>query len=238
MADEITKGIGKVASGAATGASIGGPYGAIAGAAVGLGSAIIGGVNSANENRQRTRRLQEDKEDLRRWYEMTKNMDYTQRLQAKAVMNEQRDLMRKQTNQVRATNVVAGGTEESESAQKQIYNQGVHEVARDLSVQGEAQRESQMREIRNEIAQKDAQLYNESVNKSQNIANATGKAVESAENLINVAGSAIGTIKNGQTGESVPASPSVDYGKVAQAFTSVAEQQQKEMLAKPIKKIV
>jgi len=204
--DQIKNGVGKVASGAATGASIGGPWGAVAGAAVGLGSAIIGGIASSKENKRARQLLQEQKDDNRRWYEMNMAQDYTRRTENQALINKQRDLLRDQTRQVRATNVVAGGTDEAVSAQKQVANETMADTMSNISAQATARRDA----VENMYRQTKAQIENQEIaeHKAQagEVAAATGQAVSAGLDLINVAGNVIAAKKQGATGTSVPVS--------------------------------
>ena len=103
------------------------------GAIAALGGAIYGGIKSGKLNRQAEAVLQKQKTDNQRWYDVKMASDYTQRADVQAAIKKQRELLQEQYDRARATNVVAGGTDESLALQKQAANQSLSQTASDVA---------------------------------------------------------------------------------------------------------
>ena len=112
-------------------------YAAIAEGATGLtaatAAAIYGGIKSGKLNRQAEKILQQQKRDNQRWYDVKMSSDYTQRADVQAAIKKQRELLNEQYERARATNAVAGGTDEALALQKQAANQALAQTATDVA---------------------------------------------------------------------------------------------------------
>lgn len=97
------------------------------------GAAIYGAIKSGKLNRQAEKILQQQKQDNRKWYNIKMSQDYTQRADVQAAITKQRELLNEQYDKARATNVVAGGTDESLALQKQAANQSLSQTASDIA---------------------------------------------------------------------------------------------------------
>lgn len=98
-----------------------------------VGGAIYGGVKSGKLNRRAEAILKQQKGDNQRWYDVKMASDYTQRADVQAAIKKQRELLNEQYNRARATNAVAGGTDESLALQKQAANQSLAQTATDVA---------------------------------------------------------------------------------------------------------
>jgi hypothetical protein len=100
---------------------------------IGLTAAIVGalygGIKSGKLNRRAVKILQQQKNDNQNWYDVKMSSDYTQRADVQAAIKKQRELLQEQYDRARATNVVAGGTDEALALQKQAANQSLADTA-------------------------------------------------------------------------------------------------------------
>lgn len=101
-----------------------------------LGGAIYGAIRSGQLNREadaiRTGMKRENKE----WYNLRMRQDYTQRADVQAAIKKQRELLDEQYKRARATNIVAGGTNEALALQKQAANRSLSQTATDIAAKG------------------------------------------------------------------------------------------------------
>jgi len=105
----------------------------VTGAVAATGAAIYGGIKSGKLNRQAEKILQGQKDYNEQWWNVKRNTDYTQRADVQAAIKKQRELLDEQYKRARATNVVAGGTDEALALQKQSANQALAQTATDVA---------------------------------------------------------------------------------------------------------
>lgn len=103
------------------------------GAVAAVGGAIYGAVKSGKLNRRAEAILKQQKSDNQRWYDVKTSQDYTQRADVQAAINKQRELLNEQYKRARATNVVAGGTDEALALQKQAANESLAQTSADIA---------------------------------------------------------------------------------------------------------
>ena len=143
-----------------------------------LGGAIYGAIKSGRLNREadaiRTRMKNENKE----WYNVKMAQDYTQRADVQAAIKKQRELLDEQYKRARATNIVAGGTDEALALQKQAANQSLSQTATDIAARGADYKDNVERQYR---AQDYALNQQELQNKQQQAA-ATAQAASQVVN--------------------------------------------------------
>ena len=119
--------------------------------------------------------IQNQREENKKWYDQKMAEDYTQRSDAQNVLRKQKELLDEQYQRARATNVVAGGTDESLALQKAAANEAMGETMADIASQASDYKESVEQQYR---AKDDAyvqQLAGIEQAKAQNIANAAGQ---------------------------------------------------------------
>ena len=102
--------------------------------------------------------------------------DYTQRADVQNVLRKQRDLLSEQYKRARATNVVAGGTDESLAIQQQQANETLAETTANIAAQSEAYKEG----IENQYRQREAELAQQEIENYQNQAQAISAAAGQA----------------------------------------------------------
>jgi hypothetical protein len=158
--------------------------GAIAGAAIQAGSSIYGAIKSSQANKRAQDLIQSQKDENRKWYEQRMAEDYTQRADVQNVLRKQRDMLSEQYKRARATNIVAGGTDESLAMQQQAANEVLGDTMGNIAAQAEAYREG----VENQYRAQDAALTQQQVAAHQQqaaqIAAAAGQAGKAVSGLV------------------------------------------------------
>ena len=165
---------------------------AIIGGAAALGGAIYGSIASSNYANKARDLIAQQRADNKSWYESRKNEDYTQRADVQAAVKKQRELLEEQYKRARATNVVAGGTEESLALQKAAANKSLSDTMTEIAAQGAAYKDSleqQYRSQDNALNQQQAQSY------QQQAAQAAQAGSQMVNAGIGLVGNSLGQIK-------------------------------------------
>ena len=127
-----------------------------------LGSSIYGAVASAEQNEKAEAELQSRREENKRWYEMKMNEDYMSRPDVQNVLRKQRDMLDEQYKRARATNVVAGGTDESLAMQQEAANRQLGETMANVAENAAAHKdavEAQYRAQEDSLSQQQQNIY-------------------------------------------------------------------------------
>lgn len=188
--------------------------GAIAGAAIQAGSSIYGAIKSSQANKRAKDLIQSERDANRKWYEEKMAEDYMQRADVQNVLRKQRELLNEQYQRARATNVVAGGTDESLALQQQAANETLGETTANIAAQSADYKEG----IENQYRTKDSALNQQQVNLLQNEASQIAQAAGQV-------GKAVGGLVSGGLGktESKAAMPAITPDVDAVANEALAE---------------
>lgn len=158
--------------------------GAIIGAAAQVGSSIYGAIKSSQANKRAQSLITNQRDENRKWYETRMAEDYTKRADVQNLLRKQRDLFKEQYQRARATNVVAGGTDESLALQQQGANEAMGETMANIAANASAYKE----EIEEQYRAKDDALNQQQVaveqNKAQQIATAAGQMGSAVSGLV------------------------------------------------------
>lgn len=158
---------------------------AIGGAAA-LGGAIYGAIASSKYNNKARALIQQQRDDNKRWYETRRAEDYTQRTDAQAVLNRQRELLDEHYKRARATGVVAGATEESVAMQKEAANDAMAQTMSDIASGAAAYKDS----VEQQYRQQDAALNQQQVaglqQQGQAAAQAGSQLVNAGLNMVGI----------------------------------------------------
>lgn len=158
--------------------------GAIIGAAAQVGSSIYGAIKSSQANKRAERLLKNQRDENQKWYDQKMTEDYTQRSDVQNVLRKQRELLQEQYQRARATNLVAGGTDESLALQQAAANDAMGDTLADIAANASAYKESVENQYRaTEAALNQQQITNEQ-NRAQAIANAAGQVGSAVSGLI------------------------------------------------------
>lgn len=103
------------------------------GAVGALGGAIYGTIKSGQYNNKARSLIQQQRDDNTAWYNIKQASDYTQRADVQAALKRQREILDEQMKRARATNKVAGGTDEALALQKKAANQSLSQTATNIA---------------------------------------------------------------------------------------------------------
>lgn len=158
--------------------------GAILGTAAKIGGSIYGAIKSSQAAKKAEALLKNQRDDNKRWYEQRMAEDYTQRADNQNVLRRMRDMLGEQYKRARATNIVAGGTDESLALQKAAANESMGETMADIAAQASSYKEG----IENQFRAQDAALNQQQIGIRQNeaaqIAQAAGQMGAATSGLI------------------------------------------------------
>ena len=150
----------------------------ILGGVAALGGAIYGGIKSGQYNRKAEALIQQQRDDNKRWFEVKNAEDYTQRSDVQAAIKRQRELLDEQYKKAKASQTVAGGTDEALALQKQAANKSLAQTTTDIASNAAAYKEG----IDNQYRQQDAALNQQQVQGNQQMAAATAQAASQVVN--------------------------------------------------------
>ena len=158
--------------------------GAIVGAAAQIGSSIYGAIKSSQANKRAEQLLKNQRDENQKWYDQKMAEDYTQRTDVQNVLRKQRELLQEQYQRARATNIVAGGTDESLALQKAAANEAMGETMADIAENAASYKEGVENQFRaQDAALNQQQIANEQA-KAQSIANAAGQVGSAVSGLM------------------------------------------------------
>lgn len=153
-------------------------WSAIIGGVAALGSAIYGGIKSAQANNNARRLIEQQRDDNRGWYNLRMSQDYTQRADVQAAIKRQRELLNEQYQRAKATNVVAGGTDEALALQQQAANKSVSDTMTDIAAQAANYKDN----VEQQYRAQDAALNQQQVQNYQQQAAQTAQAASQGVN--------------------------------------------------------
>ena len=166
--------------------------GSIIGAAAQIGSSIYGAIKSSQANKRAEELLQNQRDKNQKWYDQKMAEDYTQRTDVQNVLRKQRELLQEQYQRARATNLVAGGTDESLALQQAAANDAMGDTMADIAANAASYKEGVENQFRTQDAALNQQQIGIEQGKAQAIANAAGQV-----------GSAVSGLMTGAVGEKV-----------------------------------
>ncbi len=158
--------------------------GQILGAAAQVGTSIYGAIKSSQANKRAEAMLQNQRDENRKWYDQKMAEDYMQRSDVQNVLRKQRELLNEQYKRARATNIVAGGTDESLALQQQAANEAMGDTMADIAANAADYKDS----IEDQYRAQDAALNQQQIGveqaKAQSIAKAAGQVGSAVSGLM------------------------------------------------------
>lgn len=154
------------------------------GAAASLASSIYGAVKSSQANRKAENLIQAQRDENKRWYNQQMAEDYTQRSDSQAILKKQREMLDEQYKRARATNVVAGGTDESLALQQQAANKSLSDTATNIASQASIHKdnvEQQYRQTNAALNQQQVAMYQQ---QAASTSQAAGQGVSAGLGII------------------------------------------------------
>ena len=146
--------------------------GAIVGAAAQVAGSALGAWQSSKANKRAQELIKNQRDENQKWYDQKMTEDYTQRTDAQNFLRKQREMLQEQYQKARATNVVAGGTDESLALQQAQANEAMGETMADIAGQAASYKEG----VEQQFLANDAALNQQQVQVEQNKANSIAQA--------------------------------------------------------------
>lgn len=163
--------------------------GLIGGIIGGVGSAVAGivGGNATRKAAQRNEKLLKEQEDRQKaWYDKQYNSNFLDRSDARAAINQTREILNERYRAAEGAAAVAGGTAESVAQQKAAANEVLADVTSNIAERADAYKEGvranyeaqqdamtqQKMEINNQRAQATAQAAQGLAQAAQSVGNA------------------------------------------------------------------
>ena len=154
------------------------------GGATALAGAIGGAIRSAQYGNKARRLIQDQRNENRRWYDRRRSEDYTMRSDAQALLKRQRELLDEQYKRARATNAVAGGTDESLALQKEAANRSVSDTMTNIAANASTHKDAVESQYRAQDALLNQQQAAELKQQSANAAQAGAQVANAGVNLL------------------------------------------------------
>ena len=198
--------------------------GAIIGAAAQIGSSIYGAIKSSQANKRAQQLIQNQRDENQKWYNQKMAEDYTKRTDVQNVLRKQRELLQEQYQRARATNVVAGGTDESLALQQQAANDAMGDTMANIAANASSYKEGIEQQYRAQDAALNQQQAGIEQAKAQSIANAAGQVGSAVSGLVS-GGMNTARAKAG----SVPMSVTQAYADAQQMINQQFEEDMRKM---------
>ena len=128
--------------------------------------------------------IQNQRDENKRWYDLKMAEDYTQRSDAQNILRKQRELLNEQYQRARATNIVAGGTDESLAMQQAAANDAMGDTMAEIASQSSAYKEGIEEQYRAKDASLNQQLAGIEQQKGDTIAQAAGQMGNAVSGLV------------------------------------------------------
>lgn len=128
--------------------------------------------------------IQNQRDENKRWYDQKMAEDYMQRSDVQNVLRKQRELLSEQYKRARATNIVAGGTDESLALQQQAANEAMGNTMADIAANAANYKDSVENQYRAQDAALNQQQAAAEQAKAQAIAQAAGQVGSAVSGLM------------------------------------------------------
>lgn len=158
--------------------------GAIIGTAAQVGSSIYGAIKSSQANKRAEELIRSERDENRKWYEERMASDYTKRADVQNILRKQKELFQEQYQKARATNLVAGGTDESLALQQAQANETMGETMSNVAENAAAYKDAVEEQYRAKDSQLNQQEAALEMQKGQNIAQAAGQMGAAVSGLV------------------------------------------------------
>jgi hypothetical protein len=166
------------------------------GGALQIGSAIYGAAKTSELNKQAQQELSNRRNENKAWYEQKMNEDYMMRSDVQNVLRKQRELLNEQYQRARATNIVAGGTDEALALQQQAANKTMGDTMADIAANASEHKdniEAQYRQQEANLSQQQQQVY---ANQAAQTSQAASQAASAGGSLLSSGLQGITKVKN------------------------------------------
>ena len=177
--------------------------------------------------------IQNQRDENKRWYDQKMAEDYMQRSDVQNVLRKQRELLNEQYKRARATNIVAGGTDESLALQQQAANAAMGDTMANIASNASAYKDSIEQQYRAQDAALNQQQIGVEQTKAQSIAQAAGQVGSAVSGLVN--GFTDGGKGNTSTPAAKPAGSTIIGGTTT--WDTEAQKYKDAFMSTPVKRI-
>lgn len=158
--------------------------GKLIGKAAQVGSSIYGAIKSSQAYNRAEAMIQNQRDENRQWYDQKMAEDYMQRSDVQNVLRKQRELLQEQYKRARATNIVAGGTDESLALQQQAANDAMGDTMANIAANAVDYKEGIEQQYRAQDAALNQQQIGVEQAKAKAIAEAAGQVGSAVKGLV------------------------------------------------------
>ena len=154
------------------------------GGAIQLGSTIYGAAQTSKLNKKAESELNARRQENKDWYNQKMSEDYMMRADVQNVLKKQREMLDEQYKKARATNLVAGGTDESLALQQQAANKAMGDTMSDIAANAASYKdniEAQYRQAEANLSQQQQQMY---ANQAAQVSQAASQAASTGGSLL------------------------------------------------------
>lgn len=154
------------------------------GLATQVGGAIGGAIAGSKAGKRAREIISARKDENKKWYDEKMSEDYLQRSEIQNVLRKQKELIGEQMKRARATNIVAGGTDESLALQQQGAMDTLGETTANVAANATAAKDAAEQQYRQTDAALDQQMAESYQQQAQQISNAAGQLSQAGATML------------------------------------------------------
>lgn len=154
-----------------------------AGAGIGALASIFGGIASAKAMKDAQKKIEQQREDNKSWYNQRYNEDATQRADAQSILTKTQEALKQQNKNAAGAQAVMGGTQETVAAQKQAGANTMANATSQIAVAGANRKDNIESTYRTKDDNYNSQLVDMDKAKANAIQTATGQLATSASSM-------------------------------------------------------
>ena len=154
------------------------------GLATQVGGAIGGAIAGSKAGKRAREIISARKDENKKWYDEKMSEDYLQRSEIQNVLRKQKELIGEQMKRARATNIVAGGTDESLALQQQGAMDTLGETTANVAANATAAKDAAEQQYRAQDAALNQQQIGLYQQQAKDIATAAGQIGKSVSGLV------------------------------------------------------
>jgi hypothetical protein len=153
------------------------------GAGIGALASVFGGIASAKAMKDAQKKIEQQREDNKSWYNQRYNEDATQRADAQSMLTKTQEALKQQNKNAAGTQAVMGGTQEAVAAQKQAGANTMSNATSQIAVAGANRKDSIESTYRAKDDNFNSQLVDMDKAKANAIQTAAGQLATSASSM-------------------------------------------------------
>ena len=187
------------------------------GLATQVGGAIGGAIAGSKAGQRAREIISARKDENKKWYDEKMSEDYLQRSEIQNVLRKQKELIGEQMKRARATNIVAGGTDESLALQQQGAMDTLGETTANVAANATAAKDAAEQQYRQTDATLDQQMAESYQQQAQQISSAAGQLSQAGATMLSSG------LNNSDLLDKTPVSSATAGSAAAKAVTAAGE---------------